>query len=212
MQTENLRSNNCSQRKVVEQLSKLLPNFSISILSQAFIIKPVNLSDLSALMISSEDSQSLWISDFQSNKQSDSLNWVIASINVISHEQVISIRGLSSNLEKFAQVMELSMDITTDSNWCWNTLNVWLLNQNFFGLLTKISQHGNKCANGRSSKRDRAQRDYKPESFNNKINLGMDFELLTLSQRALTWDSGNGLHVSKCLIYSSNPWILVIRS
>ena len=29
-----------------------------------------------------------------------------------------------SNLEKFAQVMELSMDITTNSNWCWNTLNV----------------------------------------------------------------------------------------
>jgi hypothetical protein len=40
--------------------------------------------------------------------------------------------------------------------------------------------------NGRSGKRDRAQRDKKPKSFKNKINFGVDFELLTLSQRALT--------------------------
>jgi len=124
MQTENLRSNDCSQRKVVEQLSKLLPHFSISILPQAFIIEPVNLSDLSALMVASKDGQSLWISHFQSDKESDSLNRVIASINVISHEQVISIRGLSSNLKKFAQVVELSMDVTTNSYWRWNTLHV----------------------------------------------------------------------------------------
>lgn len=134
MQTENLWSNYCSQRKVVEQLSELLPNFSISILPQAFIIEPVNLRDLSALMITSKDGQSLWISDFQSDKQSDSLNRIIASINVISHEQVIGIRGLSSNLEKFTQVVELTMNVTTDSYWCWNTLHVWLLDQDFFGL------------------------------------------------------------------------------
>ena len=40
--------------------------------------------------------------------------------------------------------------------------------------------------NGRSDKRDRALRGYRPESLKNQVNLGMDFELFTLSQRALT--------------------------
>lgn len=48
-----LSINQGSQRKVVKEISEVLPDIGVTILSQALIIKSIHLSDLSALMIAS---------------------------------------------------------------------------------------------------------------------------------------------------------------
>jgi hypothetical protein len=44
---------------------------------------------------------------------------------------------MSTNLEKLAQVMELSVDITADGDWSTHFLHVGLVNQNFFSLILR---------------------------------------------------------------------------
>ena len=63
-----------SQRKHVEEISEVLPNVSVSVLAKTLIVEAIDLSDLSALMISSQDCYSVFITDFQAHQQSDSLH------------------------------------------------------------------------------------------------------------------------------------------
>ena len=75
MEAENLTFNNCSEREIVEKFSKLFPDICISVFSKTFIIETISiisklklilhLSNLSAFMISSENSKSVSESDFQ---------------------------------------------------------------------------------------------------------------------------------------------------
>lgn len=74
---------------MIEESSEVLPNIGITVLSQALIIESVDLCDLLALVISSQDSDSVWVSDLKSNKEGNGLDWVVSSIDVISHEQVV---------------------------------------------------------------------------------------------------------------------------
>lgn len=56
------------KRKVVKEVGEIFPNICISIFSQALVIKAVNLCDLSAFMISTEDGDSLSISNLDNFK------------------------------------------------------------------------------------------------------------------------------------------------
>ena len=56
------------------------------------------------------------------------------SVNKISHEQVVCVGTLSTNFEKLFQVVELTMDITTDGHRGGYWLNVGFFLQNFFRL------------------------------------------------------------------------------
>lgn len=64
MQTEELILNHSSEREVIEELSENLPNIGVSILPATFIIESINLSDLPGLMISSQNSYSVFVSHF----------------------------------------------------------------------------------------------------------------------------------------------------
>lgn len=68
-------------------------------------------------MISSEDGESLRISDFQRNKESHGLDGVISTIDVVSHEEVVGFGRLTTDFEEFTQVVELTVDVTTYRNW-----------------------------------------------------------------------------------------------
>lgn len=92
MKTENTALDNGCQWQIIKETGKVLPNVGITIFPEAFVIKSINLSDLLALVISSKDSDSTWEPDFESNKKCYSLNRVISSIYVISHEKVVVVR------------------------------------------------------------------------------------------------------------------------
>ena len=94
----------------------------------------LHLSNLSGLVVTSEDSDSLLKADLEGDEQSDGLDGVVSTIDVVTHEEVVSLRGMSTNLEKLAQVMELTVDISTDGDWSAHFLHVRLINQNFFSL------------------------------------------------------------------------------
>lgn len=130
MQTEDLRLHQRSERKVVKEVSEDLPHIGIPVLAEALIIETVNLSDLSALMVTTENGDAIWVPDFQSNQECGRLHGVISSINIVAHEKVVRVWGLSSNSEQLSEVMELAMDISTDGDRAPHRLNIALINKN----------------------------------------------------------------------------------
>ena len=77
----------------------------------------LHLRNLSWLVISSENCKSISEADLEADKESDSLHWVVTSIHIVTHEQVVRLRWLASDSEEFLQVVELPVDVTTDCHW-----------------------------------------------------------------------------------------------
>ena len=68
MNTEDLIVDHSCQRQVVENFCAVAPNIYRAIFSEAFIIETVNLCDLSALMISSDKRDPLWVSHLKKSR------------------------------------------------------------------------------------------------------------------------------------------------
>jgi len=114
VEAEDLVFDNCSQRQVVEQLSEDLPHVSISVFAEALVVEAVHLGDLSAFVVASQDGDSVAVTHLQGDQQSHRLHRVVATIHVVTHEEVVGVWGLASNFEKFFQVVELAVNITAN--------------------------------------------------------------------------------------------------
>ena len=75
-------------------------------------------------MVASEDSDSVLEAHLECDEQSDSLDTVVAAIDVVTHEEVVRVWGLPTNLEQLTQVMELAMNVTADCHWGTHLLHV----------------------------------------------------------------------------------------
>ena len=137
METEDSIVNDSGQRKVVKKLSEVDPDVRVTVLAKALIVEAVHLGDLTDLVVSTENGQSILKTHFQGDKESNSLYGVVSAIDIISHEKVVCVWGLSAYLEKFLQVVELSVDITADRNWWAYWLHVRFVDQDFLSLLAK---------------------------------------------------------------------------
>ena len=87
-------------------------------------------------MVASKDGESVFEADFQRNEESYSLDRVVATVNIIAHEQVVGVGRLSANLEQLSEVVELSMDVSADGDWSTDLLDVRFVNKDFFSLNT----------------------------------------------------------------------------
>lgn len=87
MKTEDLVVDQGSEGEVVKEVGKILPDISVSIFTEAFVVEAVDLSDLTGLVVSSEDCDSLRVSDLEGDKKGDSLNRVVASVNVVTYRE-----------------------------------------------------------------------------------------------------------------------------
>ena len=112
MEAEDLVLDHSGEGQVIEELSKLLPDVGITILAEALVVEPIYLSDLSRLVVSSEDSESVLIADFKGDKQGYGLDRVVSSVDVVTHEQIVGVWRMATNLEELAQVMELPVDVS----------------------------------------------------------------------------------------------------
>ena len=77
--------------EVIEEISKVLPHIRGAIFAQAFIIKSINLSNLSRLMVAPENGDTVLKANLQCNQQGDSFNRIITPINIIAHKEIIRV-------------------------------------------------------------------------------------------------------------------------
>lgn len=136
METEDLVLNQSCKWQVVKEVSEVLPNIGIAVLAKALIIESIDLGDLTRLMVTTEDGDSVFIADLEGDKKSHSLNTVVSTVNIVTHEKVVCVGAVSTNAEKLHQVMELTMNITTNSHRTAHRLYIALFNQNLASLLS----------------------------------------------------------------------------
>ena len=138
MQTEDLIVDQRRQGQIIEQVREKLPNVGIPILSQTLVVEPINLGDLPRLVVTPEDGHSISVTEFQGDEQGDGLDRVVASVDVVAHEEVVGVGGVASDAEELGEVVELSMNITTDGNRALDGLDIGLLHEDFPSLVAQL--------------------------------------------------------------------------
>ena len=103
-----------SKGQKVKDFCAVAPNIYWSIFSEALVIKAVNLSDLPAFVISSDQSDSVSIPHLKCQEQKECLYRVEASINEIAHENVVGLWAVTSHLEELHQIVELAVNISAN--------------------------------------------------------------------------------------------------
>lgn len=139
VEAEDLVAHDSGEGKIVEELRKTAPNIRIAIFTQTFIIKSVNLGDLSAFMVSAQNRYPIRIPNFQRDKQRNSLDRIVASINIVTHEKIVGIRQFSAKPKEFFQIVKLTMNVSANCHGSFYRLNIWLFDQNLFGLAAEGS-------------------------------------------------------------------------
>ena len=134
MQTENLILDDSCERQIVEEVGEVLPHVGVAVLAEALVVEAVDLGDLSALVVASQDSDSLLEAHFETDEQRDRLDTVVAAVNVVPHEQIVSIRTAPTNLEQLHEVVELAVDVAADGHWAFYGLHVHFRLEDLFSL------------------------------------------------------------------------------
>lgn len=80
-------------------------------------------------MVSSQDSDSILVPDFECKHEADGLYRVIASIDIVSEEQVVGVGNGPSDFEQLDQVVELAVDVTADEDGSFDWDDVGLLGE-----------------------------------------------------------------------------------
>lgn len=105
--------NDSRQGDVIEELTAVPPYVGIPEFSHTLIVKAINLCDLPAFMVTSDECDPVRVPDFEGEEQEEGLDGVEASIDEITKEKVVCGRTVTSNLEQFFQIPELTMNVST---------------------------------------------------------------------------------------------------
>lgn len=68
MHAKNTIINDCRKTQIVKYLTAVSPNINRAVLSQAFVIEAIDLSDLARFMVPSDKSEAIRIADLQHQK------------------------------------------------------------------------------------------------------------------------------------------------
>lgn len=84
MQTKDLVVDKRCKRQVVEQVGKVLPNIGVAVFAKALVVEAVHLCDLARLVVSTEDGDTLRVTDLERDKKSDRLYRVVTSVYIVA--------------------------------------------------------------------------------------------------------------------------------
>ncbi len=69
VQAEYLRVHEGSQREIVEKVGEVLPDVGVAVLAQALVVEPVNLGDLTRLVVATEDGDPVLVAHLEKQRQ-----------------------------------------------------------------------------------------------------------------------------------------------
>lgn len=78
---------------------------------EALVIEPVDLGDRPGFMIASEKRNPIGIPHFERQKKTNTLDGVVASINVVPEKEVVDIWRNPCDFEEFHEIVKLSVNV-----------------------------------------------------------------------------------------------------
>jgi len=73
-----------SQTQIIKHVTAVPPHVHAPVLPLALVVEPVDLSDLARLVISSNERESIWIADLESQQEEEGLDGVETSIDEVT--------------------------------------------------------------------------------------------------------------------------------
>lgn len=125
-----------SDGQEIENLGAVLPGVGITILLLALVIESVYLRNLSRLVVSTQKSDLVRPASLESKEIGEGLQRVVSAVDEIAHENVVRAGQGTSSLEQLAQIVELSVNISTNSDRRGNGLHVGFLQEQLLNLNT----------------------------------------------------------------------------
>lgn len=92
--------NQGGQRKIVEKIGKVLPHICVAVFPEALVVEAVNLGDLSGLVVATEDGDAVAVSDLEGNEQCYGFDRVVATVDIVTHEEVVGIGRVTADAEE----------------------------------------------------------------------------------------------------------------
>lgn len=113
MHGEDLLVDDSGDGKAVEAIRKSLPQLDV-VAALALVVETVDAVDGGALVVSSQDEEVLGVLDLVREQKADGLEGLLASVDVVTEEQVVGLRRETAVLKESQQVVVLPMDIAAD--------------------------------------------------------------------------------------------------
>ena len=114
MHAEDAAVHKSTDGKKIEHVDTFLPDVGSTVLSHALVVKTVHLGDLPTLVVSTKKRNAVGVEDLQRKQEQKRFNAVVASVDIIAHEEVIRIGTVASDEEQLLQIVELTVDVSTD--------------------------------------------------------------------------------------------------
>jgi len=85
VEAEDLVINKGGKREIIEQIGEKLPNIRVAVFPETFIVEAIDLSNLTRLVITTQDCDSGGVPNFKGYEESNSFYRVVTSINVVAY-------------------------------------------------------------------------------------------------------------------------------
>lgn len=113
MHGEDLLVDDGGNGEAVEAVGECLPQLDV-VAALALIIKAIDAVDGSTLVVSAEDKEVFGVLDLVRKQQADSLQRLLATVDVVTQEQVVGLGRKAAIFEEAQQVVILTVDVTAD--------------------------------------------------------------------------------------------------
>ena len=110
---EDLLVDDGSDGQAVEAVGESLPKLDV-VSSLALIVETVDAVDRGALVVTTENEEVLRVLDLVCEEQADCLQRLLATIDVVTEEEVVGLWGEAAIFEEPQQVVVLAVDISAD--------------------------------------------------------------------------------------------------
>ena len=122
------------ERQVVEEVGEDLPDVGVAVLAQALVVEAVDLRDLPALVVPSDERDPVRVAHLQREQQQEGLDGVEAAVDEVAHEEVVGVGYRPPHFEELLQVVKLPVDVAADRYRGIDALHIALFNKDLTGL------------------------------------------------------------------------------
>lgn len=110
---EDLLVDDGSNREAVEAVCESFPEADV-VTTLAFVVETVDSVDGGTLVVATEEEEVLRVLDLEGEEEADGLKTLLSTIDVVSEEEVVGLRGEASVLKESEKIQVLSVDVTAD--------------------------------------------------------------------------------------------------
>ena len=89
-------------------------------------------------MVTAQDRDSLGVTNFEADEKRDGLDRVVATINVVTHEQIVVVRQLTANIEQLLQIVKLTVYVSANGDGCAHLRYIALILEYVLGMFGEI--------------------------------------------------------------------------